>query len=121
MSTSSTVAAPVSNLAARPSFKEKYDHFIGGKWVAPDSGQYFDNVSPIDGKVFTQVARGNARDIEKAIDAAHTAFPLWSKTSAAYRSNLLLKIAQVGEDNLGQLAVIEPIANGKPIRETRAA
>jgi aldehyde dehydrogenase len=121
MSTSSTVAAPVSNLAARPSFKEKYDHFIGGKWVAPDSGQYFDNVSPIDGKVFTQAARGNAKDIEKAIDAAHTAFPLWSKTAAAYRSNLLLKIAQVVEDNLERLAVIETIDNGKAIRETRAA
>ena len=121
MSTSATATAPVSNVVARPSFKEKYDHFIGGQWVAPESGEYFDNISPIDGKVFTQSARGNARDIEKAIDAAHTAFPLWSKTSATYRSNLLSKIAQVIEDNLEQLAVIETIDNGKPIRETRAA
>src|ERR1700741_570006 len=106
MSTSATATAPVSRVAARPSFKEKYDHFIGGRWVAPEGGEYFDNISPIDGKVFTQAARGNARDIEKAVDAAHTAFPLWSKTSAAYRSNLLLKIAQVVEDNLEQLAAI---------------
>jgi aldehyde dehydrogenase len=121
MSTTASAPAPVSNLAARPSFKEKYDHFIGGQWVAPASGEYFDNISPIDGKVFTRAARGNARDIERAIEAAHTAFPLWSKTSAAYRSNILLKIAQIVEDNLEKLAVIETIDNGKAIRETRAA
>lgn len=114
-------AAPASTVAARPQFKSKYDHFIGGKWVAPESGQYFDNISPIDGKVFTQAARGNAKDIEKAIDAAHEAFPSWSKTAAAYRSNLLLKIAQIIEDNLDYLAIIETIDNGKAIRETRAA
>jgi acyl-CoA reductase-like NAD-dependent aldehyde dehydrogenase len=121
MSTTASAPAPVSNLAARPSFKEKYDHFIGGQWVAPASGEYFDNISPIDGKVFTRVARGNAKDIDRAIEAAHTAFPLWSKTSAAYRSNILLKIAQIVEDNLEKLAVIETIDNGKAIRESRAA
>src|ERR1700679_1910635 len=121
MSTTASAPAPVSNLAARPSFKEKYDHFIGGQWVAPASGEYFDNISPIDGKVFTRAARGNAKDIERAIEAAHTAFPLWSKTSATYRRNILLKIAQIVEDNLEKLSVIETIDNGKPIRETRAA
>lgn len=121
MSSSATAAAPTYNVAARPSFKDKYEHFIGGKWVAPDSGEYFDNVSPIDAKVFTRAARGNARDIEKAIDAAHQAFPSWSKSSAASRSNILLKMAQVIEDNLEYLAVVETIDNGKAIRETRAA
>ncbi|MCC6288385.1 MAG: aldehyde dehydrogenase [Chitinophagaceae bacterium] len=110
-----------STLASRPAFREKYDHFIGGKWVKPDSGEYFDNISPIDGKVFTKAARGNAKDIEKAIDAAHKAFETWSKTAAAYRSNLLLKIAQIVEDNLEYLAIVETIDNGKAIRETRAA
>ena len=62
-----TMAAPASTIAARPTFKEKYDHYINGEWSAPDSGEYFDNVSPIDGKVFTQAARGNAKDIDKAI------------------------------------------------------
>src|ERR1700753_39488 len=113
MSTSATASAPISNIAARPSFKEKYDHFIGGKWVAPDSGEYFDNISPIDGKVFTQAARGNARAVEKAIDAAHLAFPLWSRTAASYRSNILLKMAQIVEDNLEYLAIVETIDNGK--------
>ncbi|WP_217604799.1 aldehyde dehydrogenase family protein, partial [Chitinophaga sp. GbtcB8] len=117
----STAVASDPNVATRPSFKEKYDHYINGKWVAPDSGEYFDNISPIDGKAFTQAARGNAKDIEKAIDAASQAFPGWSKTSAAYRSNLLLKIAQVVEDNLEYLAIVETIDNGKAIRETRAA
>jgi aldehyde dehydrogenase len=121
MSTTAAAPASTSNLAARPTFKEKYDHFIGGQWVAPASGEYFDNISPIDGKVFTRAARGNAKDIERAIEAAHTAFPLWSKTAAAYRSNILLKIAQIIEDNLEKLAVIETIDNGKAIRETRAA
>ncbi|GAA0564676.1 aldehyde dehydrogenase family protein [Chitinophaga japonensis] len=116
-----TAAAPAADIAARPAFKEKYDHYIGGKWVAPESGAYFDNISPIDGKVITQAARGNARDIEKAVDAATAAFPAWSRTSAAQRSNLLLKIAQVVEDNLEYLAIVETIDNGKAIRETRAA
>lgn len=110
-----------SNIVARPQFKSKYDHYIGGKWVAPSSGEYFDNASPIDGKVFTQAARGNAADIEKAIDAAAEAFKTWSKTGAAHRSNILLKIAQVIEDNLEYLAVVETIDNGKALRETRAA
>ena len=120
MSTS-TIAAPSSTVAKRPTFKSKYDHYIGGQWVAPDSGEYFDNVSPIDGKVFTQAARGNATDINKAIDAATTAFATWSKTAVTYRSNLLLRIAQVIEDNLDYLATVETIDNGKAIRETRAA
>ncbi len=121
MSTTAAASSVVVNLATRPTFKKRYDHFIGGQWVAPESGEYFDNISPIDGKVFTQAARGNAKDIERAIVAAHTAFPLWSKTGAAYRSNILLKIAQVIEDNLDYLATVETIDNGKPIRESRAA
>jgi len=116
-----TEAAPTSTIAARPKFKSKYNHYIGGEWVAPASGEYFDNISPIDGKVFTQAARGTAADIDKAVDAAHKAFESWSKTAAGYRSNLLLKIAQVVEDNLEYLATVETIDNGKAIRETRAA
>jgi aldehyde dehydrogenase len=114
-------AAHKSKLVARPKFKSRYDHFIGGEWVAPSNGEYFDNISPIDGKVFTQAARGNAKDIDKALDAAHLAFKTWSKTSATTRSNILLKIAQRIEDNLDYLATVETIDNGKAIRETRAA
>lgn len=115
-----TMAAPQKTVS-RPQFKPRYENYIGGEWVAPSSGEYFDNISPIDGKAFTQAARGNAKDIDKALDAAWKAFPSWSKTSATYRSNLLLKIAQVIEDNLEYLATVETIDNGKPIRETRNA
>lgn len=104
-----------------PHIKEKYDHFIGGKWVAPTSGEYFDNISPIDGMLFSKAARGNKADIELALDAAHAAFPSWSKTSVAVRSKLLNKIADVIEENLEMLARIETIDNGKALRETRAA
>jgi len=105
----------------RPEIKEKYDHFIGGEWVAPSSGEYFDNISPIDGKPFSKAARGNKQDIEKALDAAHKAFPSWSKTSAAHRSKLLNKIADIVEENLEHLARVETIDNGKALRECRAA
>lgn len=102
----------------RPTFKSHYDNFMGGKFVAPVSGEYFDNISPIDGKVFTKAARSGKEDIELALDAAHLAFVSWSKTSAAYRSGVLNKIADVMEANLHDLAVIETIDNGKPIRES---
>ncbi|MFN8889220.1 MAG: aldehyde dehydrogenase family protein, partial [Cyclobacteriaceae bacterium] len=102
----------------RPNFKSHYDNFIGGKFVAPVKGEYFENSSPIDGKVFTKAARSGKEDIELALDAAHAAFPSWSKTSAAYRSNLLNQIADIIQANLQDLAVVETIDNGKPIRET---
>lgn len=105
----------------KPTFKLHYDHFIGGEWVKPASGEYFDNISPIDGKAFTKAARGNKEDIEKALDAAHKAFPSWSATSATDRSNKLLKIADIMEANLEMLARVETIDNGKALRETRAA
>ena len=102
----------------RPTFKPRYDNFIGGQFVAPISGTYFDNVSPIDGKVFTQAARSGKEDIELALDAAHAAFPSWSKSSPTSRSILLNKIADVMEQNLAYLATIETIDNGKPYRES---
>lgn len=105
----------------RPAFKEKYDHFIGGKWVKPHKGEYFDNISPIDGKAFTKAARGTKEDIDLALDAAHKAFETWSKTSAAVRSKLLLDIADRIEKNLEMLARVETVDNGKALRETRAA
>ncbi|MBL6448449.1 aldehyde dehydrogenase [Fulvivirga sp. 29W222] len=105
----------------RPEFKPHYDHFIGGKWTSPSSGEYFDNISPIDGEAFTRAARGNKEDINKALDAAHQAFPKWSTTAAAERSRVLLKIADIIEENLEYLARVETVDNGKALRETRAA
>lgn len=109
------------SVASKPSFKPRYDNFIGGKFVPPVNGEYFDNVSPIDGKVFTQAARSTKADVELALDAAHAAFETWGRSSAAYRAGILNKIADVIETNLEFLATVECIDNGKAIRECRAA
>ncbi|MEC4048858.1 aldehyde dehydrogenase family protein [Flavobacterium sp. SUN046] len=111
----------MSNLVQRPQFKDKYDNYIGGKFVPPVHGKYFDAVSPIDGKVFSQAAHSTKEDLHLAVDAASEAFKTWSKVSATDRSNLLFKIAQVMEDNLELLAAVETVDNGKAIRETMAA
>jgi aldehyde dehydrogenase len=102
-------------------FKSRYENFIGGKWVEPVRKQYFDNSSPINGKVFCQVPRSSAEDIELALDAAHAARAAWGETSVTERSNILLKIADRIEANLEKLAVAETWDNGKAVRETLAA
>ena len=98
-------------------FKERYDNYIGGKWMTPVKGQYFDNVTPVTGQVLTKVARSTAEDIELALDAAHEAKEAWGQTSPTERSNILLKIADRMEQNLELLAVAESWDNGKAIRE----
>ncbi|TXH62075.1 MAG: aldehyde dehydrogenase family protein, partial [Burkholderiaceae bacterium] len=106
-----TAGAPVE-------FKRQYDNFIGGKFVKPADGQYFDVITPISGKVYTQAARSNERDVELALDAAHAAAAKWAATSPAERANVLLKIADRIEQNLERLAYAETVDNGKPMRET---
>jgi aldehyde dehydrogenase len=103
------------------SIKKRYDNYIGGKWTAPSSGEYFDNVTPVTGQVMCQIARSNAADVERALDAAHAAKAAWGKTSTTERGRMLEKIAQRIEENLEMLATIETWDNGKPIRETMAA
>ncbi len=100
------------------SFKERYQNYIGGEWVAPVKGRYFDNISPVNGKVFCQVPRSSAEDIDLALDAAHRAAPAWARTSVAERANILLKIADRIEGSLESLAVAETWDNGKAVRET---
>ena len=99
-------------------YKAHYDNFIGGKWVAPTKGEYFDVVTPVTGQPYTKAARSTAEDIELALDAAHAAKDTWGKTSAAERGNILLKIADRLETNLEKLAYAETVDNGKPMRET---
>ena len=102
-------------------FASRYDHWIGGRRVAPVRGQYFENPSPVTGQTFCEIARGTAEDIELALDAAHSAAPAWGHTSAGDRANVLNKIADRMEQNLELLAVAETWDNGKPIREAMAA
>ncbi|MGP5024631.1 aldehyde dehydrogenase [Glutamicibacter ardleyensis] len=98
-------------------FKPRYENYIGGEWVAPVKGMYFENVTPVTGKVFCEVARSTAEDIEVALDAAHAAAPAWGKTSPAERAVILNKIADRIEENLEMMAVAETWDNGKAIRE----
>ncbi len=111
----------LKNLGVAIPFKAKYDNYIGGKWVPPVDGEYFDNISPVTGKVFCQVARSNEKDVNLALDAAHAAREAWGKTSTTARANILLKIADIMEANLEKIATAETIDNGKPIRETMNA
>ena len=113
--------AELSKLGVKDPFKKRYDNYIGGKWVPPVNGQYFENISPVIGRPFTEVPRSTAQDIELALDAAHAAKAKWGRTSAADRANVLLKIADRMQANLEVLALAETIDNGKPIRETTAA
>ncbi|KAA0918156.1 aldehyde dehydrogenase family protein [Dietzia sp. ANT_WB102] len=103
------------------SYESRYDHYIGGEWVAPAKGEYFENVTPITGQVFCEVGRGTAEDIEAALDAAWAAAPSWNATSATERSLVLLRIADRMEQNLDKLALAESWDNGKAIRETLGA
>src|SRR5690242_11938631 len=102
-------------------FAERYDNFIGGKFKAPISGKYFDNVSPVTGKIVCKIARSDAADVEAALDAAHAAKDAWGRTSVVERALILNRIADRMEANLEKLAIAETWDNGKPIRETRAA
>jgi len=102
-------------------FKAKYDNFIGGKFVPPVNGKYFENITPITGHKVCDVARSDAADVELALDAAHAAKAAWGKRSATDRSNLLLKVADIIEANLELIATAETWDHGKPLRQTMAA
>ena len=101
--------------------QDTYDNFIGGKWVKPLDGKYFDNPTPVTGGILCKIAQSQAADIELALDAAHSAKTKWGGTSVAERARMLEKIADRLESNLEMMALVETWDNGKPIRETNAA
>ncbi|MCS6986249.1 MAG: aldehyde dehydrogenase [Sphingomonadaceae bacterium] len=111
----------LEEIRGQVAIRPRYDNFIGGRWVPPVQGRYFDNISPINGEVVCQVARSTAEDIELALDAAHRAKDAWGRTSLAERSRILMRIADRIEEKLPLLAMVETIDNGKPIRETTNA
>jgi aldehyde dehydrogenase len=102
-------------------YASRYDNWIGGERVAPVKGQYFENVTPVTGQPFCDIARSTAEDVDLALDAAHAAAPGWGKVSAAERSNVMLKVADRIEANLESIAVAETWDNGKSVRETLGA
>ncbi|WP_342375012.1 aldehyde dehydrogenase family protein [Myxococcus stipitatus] len=113
-------AAP-NQPGSKVKFKSRYQNFIGGRWVEPKRGQYFENITPVTGQVFCEIPRSTAEDIELALDAAHAAKAAWGRTSPTERANILLKIADRLEQEKEVLALAESWDNGKPIRETLAA
>jgi aldehyde dehydrogenase len=115
-----TYAAPGTS-GSVISFQPRYDNFIGGEFVAPVKGQYFENITPVTGQPFTEIARSTAEDIERALDAAHGVAPAWGKTSPAERAGILNKMADRIEANLEKIAIAESWDNGKACRETLAA
>ncbi|KFZ36048.1 aldehyde dehydrogenase [Shewanella mangrovi] len=115
------IYANPGELGSVVTFKSQYQNYIGGRWVEPVAGRYFDNISPVNGEVFCQVPLSDEADIELALDAAHAAAGAWGSTSVAERSNIMLKIADRIEQNLELLAVAETWDNGKAVRETLAA
>jgi aldehyde dehydrogenase len=111
----------LEGLTGKVAIRATYENYIGGQWVAPVQGRYFDNPSPVTGQTVCQVARGTKEDIDLALDAAHKAKDAWGQTSYAERAVILNKIADRIEANLPLIAMVETIDNGKPIRETTAA
>src|SRR5215211_5821433 len=113
-----TVFARPGSEDALMSYESRYGNFIGGEWVPPAGGEYFENPTPVTGQAFCEVARSTEADIDKALDAAHGAAIAWGKTSAGERAVILNKIADRIEENLDSIALAEAWDNGKPIRET---
>src|ERR1700692_4658309 len=118
---SASFAAHLKTIERKIPLRSRYENFIGGEWVAPVKGGYFDNVSPTTGQVICQIARSQAADIELALDAAHAAAPAWGRTPVAQRAIALSRIADRIEQYLPFLAAVETYDNGKPIRETNLA
>jgi len=113
-----TVYAAPGTSGSAVTVEPRYDNYVGGEWVPPAKGEYFENRSPITGQSFTEIARSRVEDVETALDAAHGAKAAWARTSVAERADLLNKIADRIEANAESLAVAETWDNGKPIRES---
>jgi aldehyde dehydrogenase (NAD+) len=104
---------------ADPKLKAKYDLFIGGKFVAPKSGKYFDSINPATEEPLAQIALANQADVDAAYQAAQKAFGPWSRLPGAERGKYLYRIARLIQDRAREFAVAETMDGGKPIKESR--
>jgi aldehyde dehydrogenase len=118
---SASFTAHLKTVEKKLPLRGRYENFIGGQWVAPVKGGYFDNISPTTGQVICKIARSQAEDVELALDAAHAAADKWGRTSVTDRARVLNRIADRMEEYLPFLAAVETYDNGKPIRETNLA
>ena len=115
-----TISEPAPAQPVVPTALPQIGNFIGGQFTAPAGGKYLDNIEPATGKPYSKVADSDARDVELAVAAAEKAFPAWSRTPAADRSRILLKIADLIERDLERLARAESIDTGKPLSLARS-
>ncbi|MGH7605542.1 MAG: aldehyde dehydrogenase family protein [Gemmatimonadaceae bacterium] len=104
---------------ADPKLKARYDLFIGGKFIAPKSGKYFQSVNPATEEVLAEIALAGQSDVDAAYRAAHKAFGPWSKLGGAERGKYLYRIARLIQDRAREFAVAETMDGGKPIKESR--
>ncbi len=112
--------ATITKTARGPQIRQT-QCFIGGQWVPSASGKTFDTINPATEEVITQVAEGDAADVDRAVKAAREAFDKgpWRKMDARERGRLMHKLADLIEDEIDELAQLETLDNGKPIRESR--
>lgn len=111
-------AAPESKDHIR--LQKQYDLFINGKFVAPKSGKYFDTINPATEAKLASVAEAGADDVDLAVKAARQAYEqVWSKLPARERGKYIFRIARIMQERARELAVIESMDGGKPIRESR--
>jgi aldehyde dehydrogenase (NAD+) len=104
---------------ADPKLETRYDLFIGGKFVTPKSGKYFDSINPATEDVLAQIALANQADVDAAYQAAQKAFGPWSRLPGAERGKYLYRIARLIQDRAREFAVAETMDGGKPIKESR--
>lgn len=97
-----------------------YNHYIGGQHTEPETGEYFDTTNPYTGKVWARIAKGNASDASRAVDAAAKAYKSWSRTTPQYRGKLLMALADLIEAHSDELARTEVRDNGKLFAEMSA-
>ena len=98
--------------------KEKYDLFINGAFVKPNSKKYFDTINPATDEVIAKIAEANKKDIDLAVKSARIAFKSWSKLPAKERGKYIFRIARMIQERAKEFAVIESMDGGKPIRES---
>ena len=110
--------APESKSAA--TIKPRYELFINGKWETPISKKYFNTINPSNEEKISEVAEANAADVDRAVKAARNAYEkVWKKMAAKERAKYIFRIARIIQEKARELAIIESLDGGKPIRESR--
>ncbi len=115
----STFAYAPAPESVRPTLRPEYGLLIGGKFVEPKSGKRFDTINPATEETIASVADADAADVARAVAAARKALPKWMKCKPAERAKLLFRVARRVQERSRELAVLESMNGGKPIRESR--